>query len=423
MNKYKLKVLSNKASLYVVPLKEAKTITLLFIFKTGSKYESQETNGLSHFLEHMFFKGTKKRPNTVTISSDLDSLGGEYNAFTSKEYTGYFVKIAAAKFKSAINILSDMLLHSLFDKEEIEREKGVIIEELNMYEDNPLMHIEDVFESCLYGDTPAGWDTIGTKKNIRNFKRQDFIDYLTTQYGSKSLSLVLAGNIKKTDQLLAEKLLGEFSNNKWQNKIKVVENQKKPSIKVAHKKTDQLTLSLGVRTVPAGHPQEFKLKMLSTILGGAMSSRLFIRLRERNGLAYFVRTTTEFHSDCGYLTTTAGVPPIRAKEAIAIILEEYQLLTKELVSDIELKRAKDIILGRISLKMEATDDVASWYGQQAVLTGKIITPEQFLRAIKNIRAVDLRQTARQIFIESNLNLALIGKVNPDSFKEVLKFKK
>jgi len=421
MNKYKHQILSNGVSFYAIPLKEAKTITVLFIFKTGSKYENKENNGLSHFLEHMFFKGTKKRPNTATISGDLDSLGGEFNAFTSKEYTGYFVKVAASKIKSAFSILNDMLLNSLFDEQEIEREKGVIIEELNMYEDNPLMHIEDVFENCLYGDTPAGWDTIGTKKNIRNFKRSDFINYFKNQYESKSLSVILAGNIRKKDELLIKKLLLEFKDNKWQNKKAVIEKQKKPEIKTLSKKTDQLTLSLGVRTFPIGHPLEFKLKMLSTILGGAMSSRLFIRLRERNGLAYYVKTQTEFHSDCGYLTTEAGVPVQKAKEAVKIILEEYKKLTQELIGAKELKKAKDIITGRVALQMESTDDIATWYARQAVLKGKVITPDQFLQEIKKISAVDLRQVARRIFLDKNLNLALIGKVKRDDFKNILHF--
>ena len=422
MNKYKKEVLSNKAKIYTIPVPGAKTVTMLLIFKTGSKYETKDNNGISHFLEHMFFKGTKKRPDTTTISSDLDSLGSEFNAFTTKEFTGYWVKVASTKFKAALNILSDMLLNSVFDQKEIDRERGVIIEELNMYEDNPLMHIEDVFESCLYGDTPAGWDTIGTKENIRLFKREDFIKYLMTQYGGDNLNVIFAGNIPKADQQAAKKLLANFKANKWQNKIKVVEKQSKPALQSKYKDIDQLNLSLGVRTYPIGQPEEFKLKLLSIILGGAMSSRLFIRLRERNGLAYTVRTLAEFYSDSGYLTTQAGIPLDKAEMAIKIILEEYKRLTTELISPKELKRAKDLFIGRVLLQMEGTDDVANWYGRQAILRAKkIITPAEFLKEIKKISAKDLQKTAQKIFVNERLNLALIGKIKGESLKSILHF--
>ena len=421
MNKYKKEILSNKVNVYTIPVPGAKTVTALLVFKTGSKYETLENNGISHFLEHMFFKGTKKRPDAVTISGDLDSLGSEFNAFTTKEFTGYWVRVASAKFKSALSILSDMLLNSLFDQAEIDRESGVIVEELNMYEDNPVMHIEDIFEHCLYGDTPAGWDTIGTKENIRRFKREDFVGYLTTQYGANSLSVIIAGNIKKADKVAMMRLLGSFKKNKWKNKVKVAENQIKPRLKSVYKDIDQVNLSLGVRTYAIDSPEEFKLKLLSVILGGAMSSRLFIRLRERNGLAYTVRTITEFYSDSGYLTTQAGVPIDKVEPAIKIILEEYKRLTTELVSPKELKRAKDLFVGRLLLQMEGTGDVADWYGRQAILRKKIITPDEFLKAIKKISAQDLRKTAQKIFVDQKLNLALIGKVKEENFKSILHF--
>ncbi len=422
MNKFKVKTLKNGIPLYLIPLKEAKTATIMFMFKTGSKYENRENSGISHFLEHMFFKGTKKRPDTATISSELDSLGSEFNAFTGKEYTGYFVKTAASKIRPAMKILGDMLLNSLFDEKEIEREKGVIIEELNMYEDNPLMHIEDVFESCLYGDTPAGWDTIGTKETIRSFKRQDFIDYFKTQYGTKGLSIILAGKVSTADTSVLEKIALEFKNNDWQDKLKVKENQSKPAIKSVFKTTDQIALSLGVRTVAIGHPDELKLKMLALVLGGSMSSRLFIRLRERNGLAYFVKTMTEFYSDSGYLTTQAGVPIDKAKEAVKIILEEYKNIAQEKISEVELKKAKDLLVGKMALRLEATDEIASWYARQAVLRGKALSPAEVLKEIKKVKATDLQKLAKKFFVESSLNLALMGKIKAEDFKSVLKFK-
>lgn len=424
MNNFKIKKSGNATPIYYIPLKGAKTATVLFMFNTGSRYESKDNNGISHFLEHMFFKGTKKRPDTATISSALDSLGCDFNAFTSKEYTGYYVKVASNKIKKATEIMGDMLLNSVFSEIEINREKGVIIEELNMYEDNPLMHIEDVFEECLYKDTPAGWDTIGTKKNINGFSREDFINYFKTQYGSNSLSLIMAGNYNKNDVNAIEKIVSQFEDNNWINKEKVVENQKKPEIKVQYKDVDQVTLSLGVRTVPAGDKLQTKLKLLSIILGGSMSSRLFIKLRERNGLAYFVKTMTEFHSDSGYLTTQAGVPIEKAKEAVKIILDEYSLISNELISEKELKRAKDLYKGRMILNMETSDEIANWYGRQAIMNkNKVISPKNFLEEINKISLKDIKSVASKVFKNENLNLALIGKVKEEQFKKVLSLKK
>jgi len=421
MNRYKIDILSNKIPLISIPIKGAKTATALIIIKTGSKYETRQNNGISHFLEHMFFKGTRRRPSTLALSSELDSLGGEYNAFTAKEFTGYWVKVAAPKIKLALDVISDMLLNSLCAEAEIERERGVIIEELNMYEDNPIMHVEDIFEACLYGDTPAGWETIGTKDNIRRFKRADFVKYLDSQYGARSVYVVLVGGFKEADKKLVTKMLDGFKRNQWRDKLPVKEKQTVPQVKVSYKKNDQINLSLGVRAYPVGHKDEFIVKLLSIILGGSMSSRLFINLRERNGLAYYVRTTAETYSDSGYLTTQAGVPIDKTEAAIKIILKEYKRLTTELVGSSELKRAKDLLQGKSLLQMEATDNLATWYARQAILRKKLLTPGEFLNIIKKIKAADLQRTARKIFVNRGLNLALIGPVKENKFKKILKF--
>jgi len=420
MNKYKVNLLSNKIPLITVPVPGAPTATALVIVKTGSKYETRADNGLSHFLEHMFFKGTKRRPTTLALSSELDALGGEYNAFTAKEYTGYWIKVAAPKIRKALDVVSDMLLNSKFEETEIEREKGVIVEEVNMYEDNPLLHVEDVFETCLYGDTPAGWETIGTKENIRRFKREDFLRYLKQQYGSRSIYVIIAGGIKAADKAAAARMFRVFPANPWRNKPAVREKQTAPRLKISHKKIDQVNLSLGVRAYPVGHPEEFRVKLLSVILGGSMSSRLFINLRERHGLAYSVRTSAECYSDSGYLTTQAGVPIDKAKAAVKIILEEYKRIATELIDAKELRRAKDLMAGKALLQMEATDDLATWYARQAVLRKKIMTPSEFLRAIKKVTARELLATAKKIFVNKGLNLAVIGRVKASDFRPILK---
>ncbi|NCB20461.1 MAG: insulinase family protein [Clostridia bacterium] len=418
MIKYNKEFLDNSLPLILLPMKETRIVTALLMIKTGSKYETCSESGLSHFLEHMFFKGTKKRPNTLDISSALDALGGEFNAFTSKEYTGYYVKVLAGKLESALEILADMLSASKFEAEEIEREKGVIIEELNMYEDNPLMHIEDVLESCLYGNTPAGWDTIGTKETIKSFKRDDFIKYYQRQYGAKSMTLILSGAVSSADIKLANKYFSVFQPNKWRDKLRVIEAQKKPAIKIIFKKIDQVNLSLALRTFPVGHPQEMALKLLAVILGGSMSSRLFISLRERSGLAYYVRTGVESHSDTGYLSTQAGVPKNKVKSAVQIIVNEYQKIKDEGISQAELDKAKDILSGRLLMQLETSDELASWYGRQVILRQELLNPADLEKILRAVSLEDVQRVAKKIMKENNLNLALIGPIDKVAEKDI-----
>jgi len=424
---YKLKTTPSGLNLVTIPMTGAKTTAILVIIATGSKHETRNTSGLSHFLEHIFFKGTTKRPDTLTITSELDKLGGVYNAFTSKEYTGFWIKTASEQIVPAVDVLSDMLLNSKFDQAEIKRESGVITEEVNMYLDNPMMHIEDVFEECLYGDTPAGWSTIGTKANIARFKRADFVKYFKSQYKTNNTFICLAGKLPKNTETLLATAFANWAHGKARKKIVTKEKQIKPAIKLEFKKTDQAHFSLGVRTVPHGDKNEATLNVLGSLLGGPMSSRLFINLRERNGLCYYVKTQNENHSDTGYLTTRAGVTVDKIEKAIAIIITEYKKLTTELVSAKELSKIKQFIAGRILLGLESPDEIASWYGLQLVInqqqTKKIkpLTPEDFLKKIKKVTARDIQTLAKKIFTPHNLNLAIIGPYKDKKiFEKLLK---
>ncbi|PIP34440.1 hypothetical protein COX21_02925 [Candidatus Falkowbacteria bacterium CG23_combo_of_CG06-09_8_20_14_all_41_10] len=423
MNKIKISKLKNKLPLLVIPMVGTKTVTVLVVVKTGSKHETKAESGLSHFVEHMFFKGTARRPNILALASELDVLGGEYNAFTSKEYTGYFVKAEAHKLFKALDIISDMLINSTFLAEEIAREKGVIIEEVNMYEDNPMAQIEDIFEELLYGDTPAGRFTIGTKENIMSFQREDFMKYLETQYGVNSTFVVVAGNIKFPEAVrAANKLFLNYPNNKFRQKEKLVEKQTVPALKIKIKPTDQSHLCLGVRTFPAGHKDEYAAKILAVILGGSMSSRLFIELRERRGLAYYIKAHNEYYTDSGYLVTQAGVPKDKLEESVRVIMAEYAKMTKTEVTKEELQRAKDLYSGRLAIQLEASDDVANWYASQMVTKKELINPDQFLKKIKAIKASDIKRVAKNIFINKNLNLATIGSsADAKKLKAILKF--
>jgi len=418
---YSINKLSNGLRLITIPMRGTKTATVLVMVGTGSKYENKNNNGISHFLEHMFFKGTSRRPDTLSIASELDKVGGEYNAFTSKEYTGYWVKVEARQIELALDVVSDMLLNSKFEAKEIEREKGVIIEELNMYRDNPLMYIEDLFEECLYGDQPAGWDTIGSKENILRFKRKDFINYLTSQYGAQNTFVCVAGNIKPDISKLINKYFLKLQEGETPAfRLPVKENQLSPQVKLHYKKTDQAHLSLGVRTFPIRHKDEFILKVVSILLGGSMSSRLFIQLRERQGLAYYVRTQTEFYTDSGYLTTQAGVPIEKIEQAIKTILNEYKKLASNLVSKQELDKTKECLKGRVTLQLEASDSIANWYARSAVLRDKVLTPENFFKAINKVTVKDVQRVAKDIFINQGLNLAVIGPFkNEERFSSLL----
>ncbi len=424
---YKLKTLANGLTILTAPMAGAKTTAILIIVATGSKHETKQQSGLSHFLEHLFFKGTLKRPDTLTLTSELDKLGGVYNAFTSKEYTGFWIKTASNQIVPAIDVLADMLLHSKFDQEEIKRESGVITEEVNMYLDNPMAYIEEFFEECLYGDTPAGRTTIGTKANIARFKRQDFIKYLTSQYKTTNTFVCLAGKLPKQTEKILANYFATWPKGKAKKKPITKEKQAKPAVKLHYKATDQAHFSLGVRTMPHNDKNIATLKVLGNLLGGSMSSRLFINLRERNGLCYYVKTNNENYSDTGYLTTRAGVTVNKIELAIKIILSEYKRLTTELVNEKELAKIKKFIAGRLALGLEGPDEIASWYGLQLVINqqqtkkNELVTPENLLKQINKVTAQDIRNLAKKIFTPHNLNLAIIGpyKNRPD-FKKLLK---
>ncbi|MCX6795427.1 MAG: pitrilysin family protein [Candidatus Falkowbacteria bacterium] len=419
--KIKDQKLSNGLRLIQAPLPGTRTATVLIIYKTGSKYEDRKTSGLSHFLEHVMFKGTDKRPNAAVISNELDSIGGEYNAFTSKEFTGYYIKADTAKFTRALDIISDMVTNSKFADEEINKERGVIIEEANMYDANPMMKIEDVLEQVLYGDTPAGWDTVGFKENIKRWDSEDFKKYFDSQYGVNSATLVFAGNLPKDANKLAEKFFATLPKNKWHNKLAVKEKQSTPQLLVVNKKIEQTIFSLGVRTFKSGSKEEAATKLLGVILGGSMSSRLFSEVREKRGLAYSVRANVEFYSDCGYLTAVAGVKNEKLEEALNAVLSEFKKVKEELIPTVEIKKAKDLISGRLAIQLEASDDVANWYGFQSVLRHEVLSPEAALKKIRTITALDLQKVAKQIFKPERLNLAIIGPIrDQNKLKAILK---
>lgn len=402
--------LPNGLTVITVPEHDTAAVTVMLLVPVGSRYEVPTTNGISHFLEHLMFKGTTKRPSTLDISKALDGVGAEYNAYTSKDHTLYFIKVAAQHLDLALDLFADMLFNSLFDPKEIERERGVVLEEINMYEDNPLMHLDTVLEMCVFGKHhPLGYDIAGPKKNIRNIPRQSFINYRTNHYVPANMHLVIAGKTNSAVQRLVKKYFGQQRGGKPQVKPKPFKaTQQKPQSMHNIKKTQQTQLGLGFVAFPYNHPLLPAASVLSTILGGNMSSRLFINIRERQGLCYFIRSEVSPYTDSGIFSIQAGLDNTRIVPAIAAILGELRRFKHELVSSEELAMAKEYIKGQMALKLEDSSAVASWYGRQSVLTGKLISPTLRIKTLETVTAEQVRQVAKQLFTTSHLNIASIG---------------
>lgn len=401
--------LKNGLRIITAPMKDTQTATVFVMVGVGSRYESDKERGISHFIEHMMFKGTKKRPNTQAIANELDAIGGEFNAFTGKSATAYYAKSDAKHLDITLDVISDMYLNSKFDPREIERERGTIIQELNMYEDMPMRSVDDVFESLLYGDQKLGREIIGTKETIQDVKRKDFIDYVKRFYLANDTVVCVAGKIDE-DKIIKkiEKLFSQIISGKKPQCEDVAEKQKNPGLKIKSKKTDQTHLVLGVRAYPDGHKDEYVLSLLSIILGGNMSSRLFINVRERQGLAYYIHTGSESYKDAGYLATSAGVEHKNLIKAVEIILREYKKISTKKVSTEELKKAKDFIKGKSVMGLESSNAVASFLVSQEISRGKIMKPEEIFKKIDKISADDILRVAKDIFVEEKLNLAIIG---------------
>jgi len=406
---YRKKVLENGLRVISIPMKDLKSATVLVLVGTGSRFENKNNNGIAHFLEHMFFKGTTKRPNTTDISSEIDALGADFNAFTGKEYTGYYIKAASSHLKTAMDILSDMLINSKFDEEEIEREKGVIIEEINMYEDTPMRHVGDVYEALIYNGNPLAFDTAGTKEIVRSATRQMFIEYLNTFYTPDKMVLIVSGDIEKYNtEELAKEFFGAMKPGETQEFVRYTEDQKQPILEVAHKKTDQAHFCIGLRSLPIGHPDRYALTVFNTIMGGNMSSRLFIEVRERRGLCYYISSDSEAHIDTGSWVIQAGVDVTRIDEAVRVIVEELHKIKNEKVSDKELIKAKDYLKGKLALGLEDSKGVANLYGAGELLEHKIRTPEEIIIGIEKVTTEDVHKIANQLVKKEKLAFAVIG---------------
>jgi predicted Zn-dependent peptidase len=407
-----LKKLKNGIPVILVPQKGAASMTLFVFCRVGSRYESKDINGASHFIEHMMFKGTKRRPDTQTISRTLDRYGAEYNAMTSKDYTGYYVKMDAKQTPLAIDLLHDMMFHSHYDQKELDRERGVIVEEINMYEDNPRMHIDDLLEEALFPNSTLGWNIAGPRETIKSVPRAKLISYRDAYYVPERLTIALSGNIVPNAMTLLEKTFGTVTaktpgSDRTFTPFAVPPVLTEP-IAFQEKKTEQVQLGMAFHGLPLGHDDLAATSILATILGGTMSSRLFIEVRERRGLCYSISAGHQPMEDTGLFSVMAGLEKARFSEAVKTIISELKKTVTKGVTSEELRRAKDHIRGKITLAFEDSSFQADWYGKQWMFQRKIETPEQRLKRFEKVTTAQIKRVAKTIFRPEHMASAVIG---------------
>lgn len=421
MTKIKRIKLRNGLRIILVPQPGSLATTVMVSVEAGSKYETKDINGISHFLEHMCFKGTTKRPRPIDISAELDGLGAQTNAFTSQESTSYYAKAKNENFSQILDVVADMYLDPVFSSEEIKKEKGVIIQEINMYEDTPARRVGELFMQLVYGDQPAGWDILGRKEVVQKITRSDFIKYRSKHYVPQATIVTIAGGFK--ERSLVDKIEKYFSALKPGSKgkkLKVREAQKKPRELVTFKDSDQSHLVMGFRAFGVHDERRIALQVAAEVLGGGMSSRLFKKIRDDLGAAYYVRTDADLYSDHGLFEMTAGVNHSKIETVIKASLGEFSRLRDELVGEKELRKAKEHLIGNLYMSLETSDELAYFYGGQEIMGLKLTSPREVARKVEKITARDIRNVVRWVVRNDRLNLALIGPFKKRSFLDIVK---
>ncbi len=410
-NFFQEKILGSGARFLSIPLPKGMPLTALVLVNVGSRYEAPELNGISHFVEHMLFKGTKKRPSYLDISSELDALGANYNAFTSKEVTAFYIKASPQNFFPALDVLADIVSHSTFPAAEIEKERGVILEEMKMVEDMPQRYVIDLFEKLLYAPDPLSQLIIGPAKNISRFQQEDFLAFFHQHYRGPKMAIAIAGD--KTKMPLAEKKIQDYfaqpeAEKGKEKKARPVGKPYSRPILFLTKKTGQVHACLGAQTGGLEDKDRFALKVLAIILGGNMSSRLFVEVREKRGLAYYVRCFQELYQGKGYLAIHLGADPTKIVTALKLAREEIEKIAQQGVTEEELQRAKKYIQGITALSLETSDQWAHFVAEQAVLEKKVKSPAALLNQIKKVSLADIQQAVKKYFSGSSWRLAAIG---------------
>jgi predicted Zn-dependent peptidase len=411
--------LDNGLRVLTADLPHAQSVSVLIALAAGSRYETAESSGIAHFSEHMFFKGTERRPSARDIAGEIDAIGGEFNAFTGKESTTYYVKCAAESRDVALDVLVDMLRNSRFDAEEIEREKGVIVEEMNMYFDTPRDFIGGVYEQLLYGDQPLGRDIIGTKETVRGATRETFLDYLGRWYKPSRMVLGVAGRIGDGLLAKAQELLGDLVDEPT-GAADPVAPYANGRVRVFEKASDQAHVCLGVHSLPLGHPDRYALQLLATALGGGMSSRLFTEVRERRGLAYYVHGLNHSYTDAGTLYAQAGVDIARIDDAVGTIAAELRKIAAEPLPSDELEKARSFAKGRFVLQLETPQGLMMFGLRREVLEKTLPDPSEVLAGLDAVTVDDVSRVANELIANDRFRLAVIGPFDdPARFEKLL----
>lgn len=422
MNKYKLTTLKNGLRVITVPTKNSEVVSVAISVSAGADYESKKESGISHFLEHMFFKGTETR-DVKDIRDEIKEMGARHNAYTSSFNTHYYIDSHVKFFSKSLDILSDLFLNSIFPEKEIEKERGVILSEIDRSMDNPPAQSFYNLINLMYGDQPAGRKVLGSKENIRRFNRDDFIKYRDKHYNLSQTTLTIVGDIKHNEVI--KKVNEKFGNAKTHRgktfPPKIKESQRRPEISILNKKTEQTHISVGIRTFSRFDKREPVLTLLNTILGGTSASRLFSILREEMGLAYSVISKTYLGHDYGSIIIYMGVDHNRAEEAVKALMDLIKVFKKDGVTDEEIRKFKAYLLGVQALAYETTGDLADFYGNQLALMYKHInTPKEIYEKEKKVNKKDIDKLAKEIFQNKNINLSIVGPHSKAKFEKIFK---
>jgi predicted Zn-dependent peptidase len=379
----------------------------------GSRYETAPEAGLSHFVEHLCFKGTERRPTPREISEVIDSVGGILNASTDRELTVYYCKVALPHLELALDVLVDMLRRPLFAPDEVEKERKVILEELAMVADSPSQQVDVLIDEVLWPDQPLGWDVAGSEKSVRGITREMTLAYLHRQYVPNNTVISVAGNVSHEEVVnLVSRYLGDWERGIPSGWFPAVNGQTAPRTGMLYKRSEQAHLSLALRGLSSQHPDRYVLDLLSVAFGEGMSSRLFLELRERRGLCYDVHSYVSHFLDAGSFSIYAGVDPGNAHETVAALLEELARL-RDGVSEEELTKARELSKGRLLLRMEDSRSVSGWLGGQEILNARVRTADEVVETLDAIQPADLSRVINNLLHRDHLNLAVVGPFRSD----------
>ena len=418
---YQKTTLDNGLRVITTTMPHTRSVSVCFFIGVGSRYETDAEAGVSHFIEHLCFKGTPKRPTSREISEAIEGVGGILNGGTDKELTIYWCKVAQPHFPLALDVLTDILLHSRFDPQDIERERQVIIEEINMIKDSPSQQVNLLIDDLLWPGHPLGRDIAGSKESVAAITRDMMLDYQASQYLPDNTVVTIAGNMKHQEAVTAvSQALANWTNREPRPGYSAYTEQPNPRLQIEKRDTEQAHLCLALPGLNLFHPRRYNLDLLNAILGAGMSSRLFTEIRDKLGLAYSIHSYAEYLLDSGAVIIYAGVEPKNLPLAIKAILKELSRL-KEKVPEAEISKSKELIKGRLLLSMEDTHHIANWLGGQEILTGRILTVDQVVSIIDAITADELKELAQELLVGSQLRLAVVGPVTAEEpLEELLK---